>query len=205
MKRAGERRCAGHAGRGRGFVLVTALLILLVLSLLSASMFRSFALQENIAGSTREKQRAFHSAQSALQYGEWWLAQGNSGSGAACTGLLDASAAPPTTQICDTALKSDQPPTGTQIAIVPWKYFTDANIEIGVQYTPGQLATSANGGVNTYSDRPRFHIFPLGPDPSGFSQLYQVSAWAYGGHTNAISVVQSVYSIKSGVIDAGGL
>ena len=196
MKRAGERRCAGHAGRGRGFVLVTALLILLVLSLLSASMFRSFALQENIAGSTREKQRAAHSAQSALQYGEWWLAQGNGGSGAACTVLLDASATPPTTQICDTAL------TNAQVASPPWP---DKDEKIGVQYTPGQLAKSANGGVNTYYDRPRFHIFPLGPDPSGFSQLYQVSAWAYGGHTNAISVVQSVYSIKSGVIDAGGL
>ena len=95
MKRAGAHRCAGPARKGRGFVLVTALLILLVLSLLSASMFRSFALQENIAGSTREKQRAAHSAQSALQYGEWWLAQGNGGSGAACTVLLDASAAPP--------------------------------------------------------------------------------------------------------------
>ncbi len=197
MKRAGERRCAGRAGRGRGFVLVTALLILLVLSMLSASMFRSFALQENIAGSTREKQRAAHSAQSALQYGEWWLAQGNGGSGAACTVLLDGSAAPPTTQICDTAL------TSAQVASVPWKSL--AAVEIGVQYTPGQLATSANGGVNTYSDRPRFHITLLGPDPSGLSQLYQVSAWAYGGNTNAISVVQSVYSIKGGVIDAGGL
>lgn len=205
MKRAGARRCAGPAGRGRGFVLVTALLILLVLSLLSASMFRSFALQENIAGSTREKQRAAHSAQSALQYGEWWLAQGNGGSGAACTVLLDASAAPPTTQICDTALLSTSIPTPNQaqITMVPW--IPPAGAEIGVQYTPGQLATSANGGVNTYSDRPRFHIFSLGSDPSGLSQLYQVSAWAYGGNTNAISVVQSVYSIKGGVIDAGGL
>ena len=199
MKFAGDCLWTGPAGKGRGFVLVTALVILLALSILSASMFRGFGLQENIAGSTREKQRASHSSKSALQYGEWWLAQGNGGSGAACTGLFEANAVTPTTQICDTAL------TSAQVVNVPWRSLAAPLVEIGVKYTPTALTVSGGGGVNTYSDSPRFHITYLGRDPSGLSALYQVSAWAYGGNANAVSVVQSVYSIKGGVIDAGGL
>ena len=36
-------------------------------------MFRSFGMQEKIAGNMREKQRALQAAVSAEQYAEWWL------------------------------------------------------------------------------------------------------------------------------------
>ena len=44
--------------RQRGMVLVTSLLLLVVVTLLAVSMFRSFGLDEKIAGNLREKQRA---------------------------------------------------------------------------------------------------------------------------------------------------
>ena len=61
----------------RGYTLVVGLLLLVVLTLFAIGMFRSFGLQEKIAANTRDKQRALEAAQSALQYGEWWLGQGN--------------------------------------------------------------------------------------------------------------------------------
>jgi type IV pilus assembly protein PilX len=62
-------------GTSQGYVLIVGLLFLLVLSLLAVSMMKSFGMQEKIASNTREKQRAFEAAQSALRYGEWWLAR----------------------------------------------------------------------------------------------------------------------------------
>ena len=41
--------------RERGMALISAILLLLVLTILSVGMFRSFGLQERIAGNTREK------------------------------------------------------------------------------------------------------------------------------------------------------
>ena len=180
----------------KGIVLVTALLILLVMTVLAVSMFRNYGLQERIAGNSREKQRAFHAAQSALQYGEYWLAQGNGGAGSACSTLLDANATPATIQICSNQL------TASQIAAVPWKSASSA--DIGVSYAPPSFSVSTSGGTSTYAITPRLYISPLGLDPSGLRELYSVSAMGYGGNATAVSVVQSVYSIKSGVIDAGG-
>ena len=201
MKRINTKSCRARAFCGAptedGIVLVSAMLILVVLTILSVSMFRNFGLQERIAGNTREKQRAFNVAQSALQYGEWWLAQGNGGAGSTCTNLLDANAAAPTTQTCSNAM------TSAQTATVPWKSASAA--DIGVTYMPPNLTVASPGQVDAYAQAPRFYIAPLGPDPSGKLQLYQVSAMGYGGNSTAVTVVQSVYAIKSGVVDAGGL
>ena len=40
-------------------------------------MFRSFGLDEKIAGNMREKHRALTAAETAEQYAEWWLSNGN--------------------------------------------------------------------------------------------------------------------------------
>lgn len=186
-----------RASGSKGIVLVSAMLILVVLTILSVSMFKNYGLQERIAGNTREKQRAFNVAQSALQYGEWWLAQGNGGAGSVCTSMLDANAATPTTQICSNAM------TSAQTAAVPWKSASAA--DFGVVYVPPNLTVASPGQVDAYASAPRFYITPLGLDPSGKLQLYQVSAMGYGGNNTAVTVVQSVYAIQSSVVDAGGL
>jgi len=182
--------------RERGVVLIAAILILLVMTIMSISMFRSFNQQERISGNTREKLRAFHAAQTTLQFGESWLAQGNDTSATACTALLDANAATPTTQVCSDLLD------GSQITAVPWQ---SGGAEIGVQYTPPNMDLTGLGAVDSYVTRPRFHIAPLGMDAAGEAMLYQVTAWSQGGNAGAVSVVQSVYAVKTGVINAGGL
>src|ERR1700676_2511384 len=60
----------------RGIVLVTAMLLLIVVTIMALSMFRSYGTQERIAGNTRDKQRALNAAISAQQFAESWLAGG---------------------------------------------------------------------------------------------------------------------------------
>ena len=89
----------------RGMVLVTALLMLIVVTILALAMFRSFGLDQKIAGNLREKQRALSAAETAEQYAEYWLTGGggsaNSGM-VVCTSVAPASAP----QICSNALTS---------------------------------------------------------------------------------------------------
>ncbi len=59
----------------RGMALISSLLLLLIITILALSMFRSFGSQEKIAGNLREKERALHAAESVQQYAEWWLTQ----------------------------------------------------------------------------------------------------------------------------------
>jgi type IV pilus assembly protein PilX len=175
----------------RGAVLVIALLILLLLTTLGVAMFRSFGLQERIAGNTREKQHAFQAAQSALQFGEWWLTQGNAGTGTSCTGPLAAAT------VCSNAA------TMATLTGGPWS--------IGSIYTPinvngvAPMTISATGGVGTYFAAPRLYINYLGLGPSGQARVYQVTAIGNGGDANSVAVVQSTYSVTTGIKDLGGL
>jgi len=190
----------------RGIVLPTAMIILLVVSILAVSMLRSFGNLERIADDTRDKQRAFNAAQNALQYGEWWLTQGNATAGAACAQAFDADVKPPKAQICTNALISTaSTPTQAQVSVVPWR--TSGDVEFGNYFTPPGMSgkVSSTGGADTYSVRPRFYATSLGIDSAATHQLYQVSAMAQGGSPDAVAVVQSVFGVKSNITDAGAL
>jgi len=100
-------------------VLVTALLMLVVVTILGLAMFRSFGLDEKIAGNLREKQRALSAAETAEQYAEYWLTSGGGSANApltTCTAPAPASA--PT--ICLNPLTS-----ATQL---PWLASGDAAV-----------------------------------------------------------------------------
>ena len=59
----------------RGMALIASLLLLVVITILGIAMFRSFGLQEIVAGNTREKTKALQASESAEQYAEWWLTE----------------------------------------------------------------------------------------------------------------------------------
>lgn len=171
------------SSRERGFVLIVAMLFLVVLTVLSVSMFHSFTLQERIAGNTREKARALEAAESALQYGEWWLSQGNGSTGASCAGVAAISAL----SVCSNAL--------TAPATLPWPNRTDyqpPNMQFG---TTGGLV--ASGDIFYYA-KPGLYISYLGLSTNGQSLLYQVSAFGSGGSVAAQAVVQSTYQVTGG-------
>ena len=180
-------------------VLIASLLLLLIITIIAVSMFRSFGIQERIAGNMREKQRANHAAEVALQYAEWWLTNGSNSSQPAvnCTAELDANLGEG--QICTNTLVS----AGLNPASVPWMI---SGAPVGVTYIPLQSDSAlemnvqaTNPAPNTYVEQPSFYIAYLGTCADGQGSCYQIDAVGYGGTSSAVSVVESTYKISSGV------
>ena len=182
-------------GRQRGIVLVSAMIILVVLTLLAISSFRSFGLQERIAGNTRDKQMAFQVAQETLQYGEWWLTKNGATPDSTCPAGLNTT----TISICSTTV------TYATFSSVPWGGTGTSAIGFSVNPAPPN-GFSTSGGTNTYAITPRLYIFDLGGSPIAPGvNLYQVTAMAEGGKANSVAVVQSIYSLQNAVKNLGGL
>lgn len=172
--------------QARGIALVSAMLILVMLTLLALAMFRGFGLQQKIAGNVLEKSRAFEAAQSALQYGEFWLASNPTAlTGVPCTSTITI-ASDADMRVCDTALATPADP---------------ASWGGGSTYTPAGMQVQAGGGaiVNgnsnadiNYASSPALHIAYLGLGPNGTDALYEVTGVGYGGSKTSAAVVQSV-------------
>jgi type IV pilus assembly protein PilX len=163
--------------------LITGLLLLVVCTLIAASMFRSYGMQEKIAGNIREKQRATSAANSTLQYAEWYLANNTLPAAVNCTG-----AASSTFEICSNGLGD---PTA-----VPW---TNGGVTFNgfTANTANNVTPSASRG--TYSKVPIFYITDLGTyagTPAG--EVYQIDAVAWGSTPSTVSVVESTYLIPTG-------
>jgi type IV pilus assembly protein PilX len=203
----------------RGMALVSAMLLLVIITILSLSMFRSFGTQEKVAGNVREKERALHAAESAQQYAEWWLLTGNNLSTGAVTctgGLLNANAGEG--QICNQTLTQilglpDSGPSNgvAQLGnLIPWII---PGGPVGVTMTPASMTISASGGFSSngfgnntsdYYSLPVFYIADIGKAADGLGEDYQIDAYAYGASANAVAVVESVYEVSKGVSNLGG-
>jgi type IV pilus assembly protein PilX len=172
-----------------GMVLVSSLLLLLVVTILAVGMFRSFGMQEKIAGNVREKQRALHAAETAQQYAEWWLTSSNMTGVINCSGLLIVST-PGQGEACQNKLTD----LIGNVAGVPWQR---QGQNLGVSYTPPlmSVATQATSGT-TYYAPPRFYISFLGVIDNGMSNIYQIDAMGYGGSPDAVAVVESTYMVS---------
>ena len=178
-------RKPGRHGQ-RGYVLVTGLLFLIVLTLLGIGLYRSTGLMNRISANTRDKERSFEAAQAALQYAEWSLTNG-AGADDTCTGLVSGNTVA-NVHACTNALGS--------AADLPWTN--------GFTYTPPNLAVDTNGGLVSstnpdvnYQAPPSFYIEPKGFAPDGKSKLYEVTAAGFGGNASTKSVVRSTYAITS--------
>jgi type IV pilus assembly protein PilX len=178
----------------RGMALVSAMLLLIVMTILAIAMFRTFGTQEKIAGNTREKQRAIHSADSAEAFAEWYLSsQGgiNATTGTACTALVAATATG--SQVCSSVLNTVVP--AGDVSVVPW---TNAGTPVGFTYTPTGMGT--NGPQDSWYQSPRFYISYV----SGFynsqtgvqSSSYLIDAAGWGGTPTSVSVVETSYIVN---------
>jgi type IV pilus assembly protein PilX len=177
-----------HRARARGMVLVTALLMLIVVTILALAMFRSFGLDEKIAGNLREKQRALSAAETAEQYAEYWLTTGGGSANAPVT--VCTTPAPITAPtICTNALTS-----ATQL---PW---LAAGNPVGVQYTP-QVTTpmpvNTTPSQGSYYAAPQFYVQYLGATANG--SIYQIDAQGTGGSPDTLAVVESTYIVQTSV------
>ena len=183
----------------RGVALISSLLLLIIITILALSMFRSFGTQEKIAGNLREKDRALHAAVSAQQYGEWWLTQGNN----AAIGSVVCAAGPPLSanlgqgQICKQTL--DQ---------AGYTVTQPATWAAQIQFVPPTMGVAGVGGANgdpSYFAAPAFYIADLGVAGDGAGEAYQIDAYGYGSTDGTVAVVESAYEVAQGVVNRGGL
>jgi type IV pilus assembly protein PilX len=197
--------------RQYGVVLISSLLLLLLVTIMALSMFRSFGMQERIAGNMREKQRALQAANSTQQYAEWWLAnqsgatfavsQGNAVSADVVCGTtpLDANTTSLPPQICINTLLSL---AGVSAALWPAASNTTG---VGVLYTPPLMNVTNSAAADYYPSRPRFYIADVGPLATARGEVYLVDAYSYGLTPNAIAVVESTVAVTCIVCNVGGL
>jgi type IV pilus assembly protein PilX len=176
----------------RGVVLITAMLLLIVVTIMALSMFRSYGIQERIAGNTRDKQRALNAAISAQQYAEFQLASGNAPLPAACpAGFL-----PNGMQVCT------PPAPMPNFATLPWRSGVTYSVFTSNSINNVSNTLSATGTKDTatnsasYVQAPIFNVIDLGANsgtPPG--EVYQVDAVGFGGTTNTVAVVESTFVI----------
>jgi type IV pilus assembly protein PilX len=188
----------------RGVALISSLLLLLIITILALSMFRSFGTQERIAGNLREKDRALHAAVSAQQYGEWWLTQGNNtavGAVACAAPVLSANLGQG--EIClQTLPNATGLPAGSLIVQVPLPW------ALGVTYIPPTMGVPGVAGTNgdpPYFAAPAFYISDRGVAGDGAGEAYQIDAYGYGSVAGTVAVVESTYEVAQGVVNRGGL
>lgn len=184
-----------------GLVLISSLLLLLIITILAMSMFRSFGIQEKIAGNVREKQRATHAAESAQQYAEWWLASGSNSATTpvACVSpLLNANLNQ--MQVCSNKFPAAL--DSGSVTTLPWQIDSKA---VGTTYTPPGMNVGDTTKPDEYAQAPSFYISDLGPSADGLGELFQIDAVGYGGGAGtAVSVIESTYEVSSGVVNRGG-
>jgi type IV pilus assembly protein PilX len=180
----------------RGVVLVSSLLLLLVVTIMALSMFRSFGIQEKIAGNMREKQRALQAAESAQVFAEQWLITNSATVPVVCSNQLNANIGQG--QICSNKLWTVVP----NIAVVPWQI---ANVNVGVTYTPTGMHVGA-ASLNSYSSAPLFYISDAGAsaDATVPGEVFQIDAVGYGGNGNTAAVVESTFAVYSSSSNRGG-
>jgi type IV pilus assembly protein PilX len=176
-------------------VLVSSLLLLVVVTILAIGMFRSFGLDEKIAGNTREKQRALQAAVSAQQYAEWWLSVGNALNLVSCSGPYDVTTGVP---MCTNTLASVVG-SSANIAVLPWKV---AGVTTQVTYTPPNMSfqQGLNITAGTYYAKPVFYISYLGTGTGSNGSpgiLFQIDAAGYGGSPSTAAVVESTYLLQT--------
>lgn len=182
----------------RGYVMILSMLMLLIITVISISMAKSFFLEEGMAGNLREKTRALGAAQTALTYGEWYVAN-HQGYGVNCTtaGQL----ANPT--ICTQAvnISSQNSTSGTNLTVGNSNPFN-----IYFTYTPENTAylNVASPGVDTFYAPPGLYIQFVGLDTSNSDYIYKITAYGYGGSPTSVAVVQSTFMTVAAVKNLGG-
>jgi type IV pilus assembly protein PilX len=184
----------------RGMVLISSLLLLMIVTIFAISMFRSFWIEEKIAGNTRDKERARAAAMTALQYAEWWITQSNwANAGNCAAALLNANLNQGLICLPSTSLIN----MVASVTTVPW---TSGAQEIGTVYTPPNMNTTNAANLDYYYRPPRFYISFIGTYNHIVScgNLYRIDAWGNGTSPNTVAVVESTFETNWNSCGANG-
>lgn len=173
---------AARLGRQRGYLMVVSMLIILLITIMSISMAKSFFLEEGMAGNLREKSRSFAAAQAGLRYGEYQAVQNGQSSGSAtcAAGLLSYTTTPP---VCNPLVAIST--SSTSVAPISSYYqMPQPNLAI---------ATIATTGGDAFYKVPGIYVQYQGPLIGG--AVYLITAFGYGGTASSVSVVQSTLQV----------
>jgi type IV pilus assembly protein PilX len=173
------------AGRQRGAILVTSLLLLLVLTIIGITAMQMTRMQERMAGNTRDMNLAFQGAEATLRDGET-LIRGQVARPENC------SAAP-----CD--FWEEDAAAVTQLADRAGAWWT-AN---ALEYEPDGNRVAVSQDVAELAEDPRFVVQAIGWVPDSLTMghevqpgrdFYQVTGRSTGGSGNATAVLQSTFT-----------
>ena len=195
-------RVVGAPARQRGIALISAMLILVILTLLAITMFRGFGLQQKIAGNVREKQRAFEVAQNALQFGELWtIQQSMPSSGITCSALVTITSSDQM-RACNTELSSATDPSGWvgSSSYTP----TGMTVKAPADAAGGVVKDAANNVDIKYAAAPQLYVAYLGLSANRNDVLYSITGAGFGGTNGTVSVVQSVVTVPMTVKSKDG-
>jgi type IV pilus assembly protein PilX len=190
-------RSINYPRHQRGVILITAMLLLIVVTIMALGMFRGYGAQERLAGNTRDKQRALAAAISAQQYAEFQLASGT----APLPGVCPAGILPNGMQVCLPPAAAPLPnfaawpawPSGVTYSVFTSNAINGVSNVISATGTRDTATQSAS-----YVQAPVFNVIDLGPNagtPAG--EVYQVDAVGFGGTSNTVAVVESTFVIGS--------
>ncbi|PRC91021.1 pilus assembly PilX family protein [Solimicrobium silvestre] len=180
----------------RGVALIASLIIMLLMTIVALSIFRGNNLFEKIAGNTREKQRAFQSAQDALSYAEWWINSTTTPPPVVSSGCP--TSAPSAITVCGGNTSYDPGTSASTILGLP----------LYTGYTPSSMTIKSGGGAQTggdvnYSKAPGIYIYKEPNPSSNGSTVYEVTAVGYGGANSTVAIVQSYFAFGSAATSGG--
>ncbi len=164
----------------QGVVLITALVILMAMTLVALTTMTSSSLEERMAGNMKDREIAFQAAEAALRYGERLAQAGISTASfnTACTGGY-----------CNHDL---------QAAATYDEYWTDSTLDV---WNDNNKHLSYNITFAEVSTRPKLIIeymgkqiqnFSVGPDPSD-PAIYRITALGTGRSNYSRVMLQSTY------------
>jgi type IV pilus assembly protein PilX len=183
-------------------VLVSSLLLLLIVTIMALSIFRSYGVQEKIAGNMREKQRALQSAISTQQYAEWWLINQSGAAQAVANGIAN-SLAIGCGGVSLTAVTPFGQSTGGQICTSLTAVAAPTSVPYATQvnYLPPNMnitgdTTNYPASSDVYFATPGFSIADLGTVANGRGEVYKIDAYSYGLTAATVAVVESTLQIS---------
>jgi len=140
MSDSAIRRVPRRARREQGFILVTGLLFLVVMTLIGLALFRSTGLLDRMTANSRDKQRSFEAAESAIEYGVWWLQQPGGGTSGSCAGNTSTTTVA-TLKVCTEALSTSLTTIANIEASGSWA-------EKSFAYTPPNMSVNPTAGAH---------------------------------------------------------
>ena len=174
----------------RGVALITALILLLVLTLVGVAAMNTVSLEQNMAGNLRDQSLALDAAEAGMRDAEIRLDAG--------FGMLTPATVDCTSGLCDAE-------SGSQFTTAGFGRFEDTTHDEGFWagvWVLGYTGTPLPAG--TFSEPlPKYIIekgemipFDLGTDTFSGRRYFTITARGKGGNPNSVAVVQATFAAQ---------